>query len=201
MHAMQTRLSMKRQSLAKWRDRYTKSEYPSRMVANLVGADIINVRLAQRAPELFQRGMSTPLPMEQAMGGAVSVSRTIHQEVAPLVDKRTKGQVSTLEPEYSEGTYSALITAAGLGSRGDSAQVEKIEYNWVYSALSTDLMEFWISFGLAGMGKERAFREAFYFAQSDANLTSADNIRGTFHGLSVAVLSAPGAYREMPPLW
>lgn len=201
MHAMQSRLAVKRQSLNKWRNRYSKREYPTRMAANLIGADIMNIRLAKKAPELFRQGQNKPVGLNEALNVSANESRSMHREVAVRVDKRLKGQITSLEPDFHERAYKTLLSAAKAGSGGDNEQIEEIEYNWVSSALTTDLVEFWCAFGLAGLNKSKAFKEAFYFAQSDPNLSSAKGIRDSVHGLSVAILSAPGAYRQMPPLW
>lgn len=201
MRAVQTRLAAKRQSISKWRARHDPSDYPKRMAANLIGADILNARLARRAPSLFQQGQADPVSLQRALEVVTKESSTIQKNVIDLVERRINGRIGSLEPEFQEPTYQALMGAASAGANRDNVSVEKIEYNWVFNALTTDMMELWLGLGLSGLNMQSAFEEAFYFVQADPDLTSTDGIRRAFHGLATAMLSAPGAYRQEPNLW
>jgi hypothetical protein len=180
MEFIQQRLAAKRTSLSKWRNRYSASAYPKKMASNVMGSSIWASTLAAEAGSYFDGSNAKP-DIQAALSSVQASSQQLNQRIAQRVDDRVQG--------------------ASAGANGNNQAVEKIEYNWVFNALQGNLLELWLSAGLVGMTKQRAFKALFYFVDADATLRNKTEIHGIFGQLSGTILSAPNAYRQMPPLW
>lgn len=192
---------MKRKSLSKWRNRYSKSEYPERMAANVMGSSILKATLSSRVSRYFRTSTNSSLNLEGALSKVDNDSSSLNRDIARRVDDRINGRRNDLGEKSSDIDYEKLMSEARRGQNGDNQSIEKIEYNWVYNALSVDLIELWFACGLAGMSKSTAFNELFHFVELSTNLDNPTEINAVFGELSGAILSAPGAYRKMPALW
>ncbi len=200
MEFIQQRLAAKRRSLNKWRNRYSATAYPKKMASNVMGSSIWASTLAAEAGSYFDGSNAKP-DIQSALSSVQASSQQLNQRIAQRVDDRVQGNIDSLGPNAEGLQYDALMQAASVGANGNNQAVEKIEYNWVFNALQGNLLELWLSAGLVGMTKQRAFKELFYFVDADATLRNKTEIHGIFGQLSGAVLSAPDAYRQMPPLW
>lgn len=201
MQILQSRIHMKRDTMAKWRDRYSKQEYPVRMVSNFICTDILNGRLVKKSNHYFQPKTKTHIEFLDAIAVTNKDQSHMHNEVAMMVDDRKMGKIATLEPEYTDELYEKINMSSFLGHEGINEEIEKLEFNWVYGALKTDLIQLWLTFGLCGLSRTEALKRAFYFISYDSNMVNEGEIKGVFHDLSVQMLNVPGAYRPMPPLW
>jgi hypothetical protein len=200
MESIRHRLAAKRDSLGKWRKRYSKVEYPKKMASNVMGSAILANTLAAEAPNFF-KGADRVKDIGDALSRVSSRSNSLNNEIAKRVYDRVNGKSPTLGANSEVIQFGPLMSAASEGSEGSNQAVEKMEYNWVYNALQGDLLELWLAAGLLGMENETAFSELFYFVQVSSSLSSKDEIYGLFGQLSGVVLGAPNTYRQMPPLW
>lgn len=199
LDSIRQRISQKRVSMEKWRERYSKSEYPQRMASNLMGSNILAAMLSSSHSDYFDGRIDGGIG--EAMSKVSSKSSKWQREIAERVDKRVNGKANTLG-SYSDGIhYEPLMAAVKQGADGNSEAVEKIEYNWVHNALKGDLLELWLTAGLLGMSKTKSFENLFFFIDFDSKFSSDEEVDQTFSHLSAVLLSQPELYPQMPALW
>lgn len=193
-------INRKIQKLIQWRDRYTKQEYPHKVIVNLFYELYTIHFMWEDIQNIFEGSFSTELgrtiDYPEALNQILTLKRniqvgTVNPRLMSLIESN---QVVCDDIHYKQ--YVDMIEGAQNGSNDD---IEEIEYSYVYIATVIELVIPWAAFGLLGMNKHKAFVEVTGGDIGGFSIKTFGDAYDSFNILSNTMIGA--SYKKLPPLW
>ena len=186
--------------LHEWRARYSKHEYPYKVVVNLfyelytiqfMWKDIQSIFDGQTSSEL-----GAVIDYSTAFNQIGALKRKVQVEV---VNQRLMSLLESDQIVCDDQKYSQYVDMIEKAQNGNNDSVEEIEYSYVYIASVIELVLPWVACGLLGMNKHKAFTEV---AGGDIGGFSIESFGDAYNHFNTLVNFQIGpSYKKLPPLW
>ncbi|MBW6537329.1 MAG: hypothetical protein K0B11_20140 [Mariniphaga sp.] len=133
-----------------WRNRYSKSEYPEKVVQNIFYGNITMEILCGDVSEYFD-GMLAQMNFEDSFKliedsySKIAVEKS--QRLLPVILKeRANFPVGNIK-------FETFVPQIKKGSMGDNSEIEDIEFTYVYFFLSNITVRLWCALGITGKNR------------------------------------------------
>jgi len=192
-------MNRKIQKLYQWRDRYSKSEYPYKVVVNLFYELYTIHFMWDEISSIFSKGLfSRPRRynnFQDAMNHMVNIKREIQvRDVNPKLIDIMESNLPACGQQFEQ--YKKMISGAKNGNNGE---VEEIEYSYAYITSVIELVIPWAACGLLGMDKHKAFVEVTGGDVGGLSLQSFEEAYKYFN--TIVNWQVGDSYQKLPPLW
>jgi len=189
--------------LLEWRERYSKEEYPYKIIQNLfydlfatqeIWAFIVS------SFESLDKMTEKPGTIKDAFNTlAMKKRQTALEYIHPRLMQLLKNNVQIA----GEFCFSDLETEIRLAQNGDNSAVERVEFTYIFEELVDDSIYLWATFGLLGRSKEDAFYEVTGALHGSMNFESYKSTRNAF-SLPIGMFldsNVQKLYKPLDKLW
>ena len=192
-------VNRKIQKLHQWRERYSKSEYPYKVVVNLFYELYTIHFMWDEISSIFSKGLfSSPKRYNNfpdAMNHMVNIKSEIQvREINPKLIGLMESNLPACDQQF--GQYKQMIEDAKNGNNGE---VEEIEYSYAYITSVIELVIPWAACGLLGMDKHKAFVDVTGGDVGGLSLQSFEEAYKYFN--TIVNWQVGESYKKLPPLW
>ncbi len=193
-------MNRKIEKLRQWRDRYSKNEYPYKVVVNLFYELYTTHFMWDEISSIFSRGLFSKTKrynnFADAYNHIVDIRREIQvREVNPKLIDIMESNLPVCDGQQYE-QYKGMIEKA---KKGENNEVEEIEYSYAYICTIIELVLPWAACGLLGMDKHKAFVEVSGGDVGGLSLQSFGDAYKYFN--TIANWQVGDSYQKLPPLW
>lgn len=137
-------------NLKEWRNRYSKNEYPGKVVENIFYGNL-TMEILFGDVSCYFSGMLTPMNFEYSYKmieesfSKAAIEKS--QRLLPVIlSERANVPIGNIK-------YETFIPQIKKGSEGDNKEIEDIEFAYVYYYLSNICVRLWSAFGITGLDK------------------------------------------------
>ncbi|MFN3851335.1 MAG: hypothetical protein ACK4NY_18000 [Spirosomataceae bacterium] len=132
-----------RRLINSWKDRYSKEEYPQKVVMNIFYRKYAIDRMWSKV--ISNSYANWQIAYEQNM---LEYSKTAQNEIIPVLESLIKADKKVSTIKFSD--FNSYIRSA---SRGDSEAIKGIEYTYFLHRIFDELIILWLSFVNSGVSK------------------------------------------------
>jgi len=193
-------MDRKIQKLYQWRARYSKNEYPYKVVVNLFYELYTIHFMWDEISSIFSKGLFSRSKrynnFSDAMNHMVNIKNEIQiREINPKLIELMESNLPVCgEMQYFQ--YKEMIEKA---RNGNNDEVEEIEYSYAYILTVVELITPWAACGLLGMDKHKAFVEVTGGDVGGLSLQSFEEAYKYFN--TIVNWQVGESYKKLPPLW
>jgi hypothetical protein len=192
-------MNRKIEKLYQWRDRYSKSEYPYKVVVNLFYELYTIHFMWDEISSIFSKGLfSSPKRYNNfpdAMNHMANIKREIQvREINPKLIGLMESNLPACDQQFEQ--YKQMIEDA---KNGNNDEVEEIEYSYAYITSVIELVIPWAACGLLGMDKHKAFVDVTGGDVGGLSLQSFEEAYKYFN--TIVNWQVGDSYKKLPPLW
>jgi len=186
-------------SLGKWRERYSPSEYPDKVVLNLFYTVMPLAELWSH----IRRGFSSPVNTPSQESYRENKSRLVaqyRQAQTDVVQPKLKAllangcAVGSCRSQHFKGI-------ADRASQGNNSQVEELEFSYVYYDAISNLVLDWGALGMMGLSGEEAYGNVAGMMVGGVNIQDLGSVVDALGHPVAFTMNSGGGYRQLPPLW
>lgn len=182
-------------NLQTWRNRYTKEEYPEKIVKNIFYRKHIMESIFPFILNQFDKGSqcnSFEDNLNILQTKYSDESKTIALKLDDLI--MTKGDLNT-----GDCSYNSFLNDVRLASNGSNSKIEELEYAYVYYHLADESILCWAAFGGIGYSQRDAIGKLTgRILLEDKPITLFWQIESVIGRLGESTLKS---YRQLPPLF
>jgi len=189
-------ISRRTAQLHEWRSRYSRGEYPSKVIQNLFY-------------ELYGTQFTWDLHCRDFFAGEKKFS-SFKDALDHVAAVRNKIMIETVNPRLAEILESAGPTCAKLefslfqqmiedAQNGDNGEVAEVELSFVYYVTASELVLPWFACGLTGMSRHSAFRDVTGGDIGGFSMETYDEAIQNLAAFSGMYIDS--SFERLPPLW